>query len=184
MQYTLEATDYYGAYSRALVSATSRLRMVTGFEGNQLLPDNTWILYRQEFLNYQRQDMWMAALPSYPATDGYNRGQFIQEMAAVPPYSGADNALIEFGYQENGLPSALNCTTRNDPCLANAATVQIPPYSAPFYFQSEQPAGIPCSAGCTIAIPAISQRMLFYRVLYRSGTKQVAASAITAVNVP
>jgi hypothetical protein len=183
-QYTLDATDYYGAYSRALVSATSRVRMVTGFEGNQLLPDNTWILYRQEFLNYQRQDMWMSELPSYPAADGYNRGQFIQETADIPAYSDADNALVEFGYQEYGLPSALNCTTRNDPCMANTATVEAPPNSSPFYFQSEHPAGMPCSAGCTIAIPAISQRMLFYRVLYFSGAKRVGATAITAVNVP
>jgi hypothetical protein len=139
--------------------------------------------------------MWMALIPSYPATDVYNRGQFIPEAMTVPSYSGADSAVIEFGYQENGLPAGysepafMDCTTRHDPCWANAAQVGSPPYSdspPPFYFKSEMPAGMPCPApaGCTISVPAISQRTLFYRVLYFSGTRQVAQSGIAAVSVP
>jgi hypothetical protein len=194
-------SDLSGAYTRTLVSATSRLRMVTGFENNRLLPhssslpDSSWLLFRAEFLNYQRQDMWMALIPSYPATDVYNLGQFIPEAMTVPSYSGADSAVIEFGYQENGLPAGysepafMDCTTRHDPCWANAAQVGSPPYSdspPPFYFKSEMPAGMPCPApaGCTISVPAISQRTLFYRVLYFSGTRQVAQSGIAAVSVP
>jgi hypothetical protein len=80
-QYTLDQTDYAGAYSRVLVSATSRLRMVTGFEGNQLLPDNSWILYRQEFLNYQRPDMWMAMYPPYPPNGGFGSPRTFVPMA-------------------------------------------------------------------------------------------------------
>jgi hypothetical protein len=181
-QYTLDGTDYAGAYSRVLVSATSRLRMVTGFENNQLLPDNSWILYRQDFLNFQREDIWMAELPPYPSVDSYDRSQFIPMVLPVPPLSGADHAVIEFGYQEYGDPSAFHCTTRHDACLA--ATAQLSPNSSPFFFQSEHHAGLPCSTGCTIAIPAISQRVLFFRIVYLAGSKMVATSGVSVADVP
>jgi len=187
-QYTLDRTDYAGAYSRVLVSATSRVRMVTGFEGNQLLPDNSWILYRQEFLNYQRPEMWMAMYPPYPPDDPSDtvaRGTFVPMSVSLspPPGLGANNAIVEFGYQEYGAPQLINCTTRNDACIAVASTV--PSGNQPFYFASENPAGAPCASGCTIAIPAISERILYYQVKYRSANNTVlAADPVTSVVVP
>jgi len=184
IQFTLAHTDYFDAYTRILASATSRRRMVSGFENNRLLPDNSWILYRQEYLNYQRQEMWMAKLPPYPAVDSINRGAFVPMLINKlqgPP--GTDNAIVEFGHQEYGAPQQVNCTTRNDVCLATASTV--PAGTQPFYFASENPAGAPCATGCTITIPAISQRILYYRVKYRNASNTVlAASPLTAVVVP
>jgi hypothetical protein len=196
-------SDAPGAYTRNVATSTSWLRMVTGFENNRLLPGNSldsppWVLYRQEFLSYQRQDMWMAQLPSYPETDSYNRGEFIQETLSVPAHAGANNAVVEFGYQEYGVPTGytkpefMNCTTRNDPCWANAASIVSPPYSntsPPFYYKSEffitgGPSLLSCSGGCTIAIPAVSQRTLFYRVRYYNGNTHVANGATGVVEVP
>lgn len=186
-QYTMDRTDYAGAYSRVLVSATSRLRMVTGFEGNQMLPDNSWILYRQEFLNYQRPDMWMALYPPYPPDDpgdSVARGTFVPMTVSLKPPAGlgVNNAIVEFGYQEYGAPQSTNCTTRNDTCIATASLV--PSGNQPFYFASENPAGAPCAAGCTISIPAIPQRILYYRVKYRANNAVLAASPLSAVVVP
>jgi hypothetical protein len=187
-QFTLDRTDYAGAFSRVLVSATSRLRMVTGFEGNQLLPDNSWILYRQEFLNYQRPDMWMAMYPPYPPAEpggSVDRGNFIPITVTLSPPAGlaVNNAIVKFGYQEYGAPQALNCTTRHDACIAAASSV--PSGNLPFYFASENPAGLPCASGCTIAIPAISQRILYYQVTYRAANNSVlSADPITSVVVP
>ncbi len=187
-QFTLDRTDYTGAFSRTLVSATARVRMVTGFENNALLPDNSWILYRQEFLNYQRPEMWMARYPPYPPEDpgeSVNRGTFVPVMVTAKPTAGlgATNAIVEFGYQENGTPQHLNCTTRNDACLATGGT--LPPGNQPFYFASENPAGMPCATGCSIAIPAISQRILYYQVKYRSANNTVVATdSVIAVTVP
>jgi hypothetical protein len=184
----LDQTDYAGAYSRTLVSATSRLRMVTGFEGNQLLPDNSWILYRQEFLNYQRPEMWMAKNLPYPPADPANsvaRGTFVPMTVSLKPPAGlgVNNATVEFGYQEYGAPQFLNCTTRNDTCMASAGTV--PSGNQPFYFASENPAGAPCTSGCAIAIPAISERVLYYRVKYRAADNTVLATdPLSAVVVP
>jgi hypothetical protein len=124
----------------------------------------------------------MAELPPYPSVDSYDRSQFIPMVLPVPPLSGADHAVIEFGYQEYGDPSAFHCTTRHDACLA--ATAQLSPNSSPFFFQSEHHAGLPCSTGCTIAIPAISQRVLFFRIVYLAGSKMVATSGVSVADVP
>ena len=64
----LDRTDLAGAYTRSLVTATSRLRMVYGFENNRLLPDNSWLILRTEWLNYQRSDMWMAKMLAVPGS--------------------------------------------------------------------------------------------------------------------
>ena len=50
------------------------LRMVYGFENNRLLPDNSWLLLRTDWLDYQRSDMWMAKMLPYPAADSVVRG--------------------------------------------------------------------------------------------------------------
>ena len=176
LQYSLDQTDRYGASRRALVSATSRLRMVYGFENNALLPDNSWILYRQEWLNYQRPEMWMAKNLPYPPGDSVARGTFVPWPVTVSPPAGLDvnNAVIEFGYQEYGAPQLINCTTRNDACIATASTV--PSGNQPFYFASENPAGAPCATGCTITIPAISQRILYYQIQYRAANNTVLSA--------
>ncbi|MGA3039332.1 MAG: hypothetical protein ABSF54_00930 [Bryobacteraceae bacterium] len=174
IQYSLDQTDRYGATRRALVSATARLRMVFGFENNQLLPDNSWILYRQESLNYQRLEMWMAKNLPYPDADSTNRGDFVAVPVGKlqgPP--GTDNAIVEFGYQEYGAPQRINCTTRNDACITASTASTVPPVNQPFYFASENPAGAPCATGCTITVPAISQRVLYYQVKYRDASNKV-----------
>jgi hypothetical protein len=150
--------------------------MVYGFENNELLPDNSWILYRQEWLNYQRPEMWMAKNLPYPSPDAVNRGTFVPVSVNLtsPTGLGVTNAVIEFGYQEYGAPQLINCTTRNDACIATASTVT--PGNQPFYFASENPAGASCASGCTIAIPAISQRVLYYQVTYRAANNTVLSS--------
>ena len=184
-EFTLNQTDQGGAYTRTLVSATSRLRMVYGFENNRLLPDNSWLLLRIEWLNYQRSDMWMAQMLPYPDPDSVDRSDFATVALALKPPAGlsVNNAIVEFGYQEYGAPQLINCTTRNDACIATASAVT--PGNEPYYFASENPAGAPCASGCTITIPAISQRVLYYQVKYRAANNTVLASdPLTAVVVP
>ena len=178
-QLSLDHNDFAGAATRNLVSATARLRMVTGFENNRLLPDNSWLLFRAEWLNYSRAEMWMAKMLPYPTPDSIDRGTFVPMVLHLepPPGVSADNAVVEFGYAEY----SGNCTSRHDPCLANSAMIGAPP----FQFASENPAGMPCSSRCTIAIPAISQRVLYYQVKYRDKSNNtLATSPYQAAAVP
>jgi len=113
------------------------------------------------------------------------RGTFVPITLTLKPPAGlsVNNAIVQFGYQEYGAPSLLNCTTRNDACIANAGTV--PSGNAPFYFASENPSGELCASGCAITIPAISQRVLFYRVQYRNASQVVLATGpLSAIVVP
>ena len=52
-QFSLDTTDFEGAFTRTLVSATSRLRMVRGFENNRLLPDNSWLVVPRRMAELQ-----------------------------------------------------------------------------------------------------------------------------------
>jgi len=182
-QYTLQHTDYFGQYTRSLASATSRLNMVTNFENNAALPDNSWMLFRGEFLNLDRQELWMFPLPPYPALDSVNRGAFVPIAVSFIPPAGTNNTVIDFGYQEYAQSGVPYCTTRLDACEATAAT--IPAGFQPFKFASETPTGITCgSPPCTVTIPAISQRELYYRLRYQNaggGTIQVGPWQIQGV---
>jgi len=61
----------------------------------------------------------------------------------------------------------------------------VTPGYQPFYFASENPAGVSCASGCTITIPAISQRILYYRIQYRAANNTVlAAGPLIATVVP
>ena len=142
------------------------------------ISDNSWILYRQEWLNYQRPEMWMAKNLPYPPRDSVNRGTFVPLPVTLSPPAGLDvnNAIIEFGYQEYGAPQAINCTTRNDACITTSTASTVPPGNQPFYFASENPAGAPCATGCTITIPAISQRILYYQIQYRAANNTVLSA--------
>jgi len=166
VQYTLQYTDYYGAYTRALANATSRLRMVTNFENNTSLPDGSMLFYRAEFLNLDRQDLWALQLPPYPPTDSTNRGTFVPISVSFTPPGGTNTTLVDFGYQEYAQGGTPYCTTRLDMCEATAATA--PTGFQPFKFASETPVGLACGSSlCSIEIPAISQRMLYYRLRYQ-----------------
>ena len=106
----------------------------------------------------------------------------------APTGLAVDNATIEFGYSENGDPGQFYCTSRQEKCLATTATVP----AVPFLFPSDgagglesRVAGMPCANGCTIAIPAISQRVLYYRVKYRDASNRtVATGQVETIAVP
>lgn len=173
-QFSVDHTDYTGAGRRTLVTDIGRIRMSAGFDNARLLPDNSGMLFGNWWSEFQSASMWMAKMLPYPASDSVNRGNFVPVTVAVAalPQVPVNNAIVEFGYAEYGAPAALNCTTRNDLCIANQASLP-PAGSAPFQFASESPAGVSCANGCTITIPALSQRVLYCRVQYRTASNSV-----------
>ena len=62
--------------------------------------------------------------------------------------------------------------------MAANATVHL---DNPFHFSSEVTTGIPCAAGCSVELPAISQRVLYYRVEYRDNANRVIQLGPTQV---
>jgi hypothetical protein len=69
--------------------------------------------------------------------------------------------VVEFGYGENGSAGSFFCTSRQEACVATSSTMN---QASPFYYeQSETYSGVSCASGCTVVVPALSQRVLYYR---------------------
>jgi hypothetical protein len=149
----------------------------SGFASIHVLPDNSWAMFQGNYNDGISRNDYMAMMPPFPPLDSVARGVFVAVPVILHPPAGlsVNNAIVQFGYQEFGG----NCTTRADACIANAATIG----TVPFFYASEAPAGLPCSAGCTISVPAISQRMLYYKVEYRNASNAVLATQPTQVLV-
>lgn len=141
---------------------------------NAFTSPNTLVMGTQaRWLDGVRFDDLMTTLPPFPDPDGVARNTFIPINVTIDPPSTlpVQTAVVEFGYAENGDPTGYYCTSRQEACVATGATVNI---SVPFTFeQSEGYTGQACSNGCTIAIPALSQRALYYRWKYLDANGQV-----------
>jgi hypothetical protein len=166
-----QATDQYGLLGRSLTKGLIRQRELDVNENVHGLPDASWMLIESKAIQGNYFGVLAAKLVPYPATDSYSRNTFIPISLSLTAPSGLSitNAIVEFGYAEDGPPSSYFCTTRQDVCTAEASTVG----TIPFYFGSETPAGIACAATCTIELPGISQRAIYYNVQYRNAQNAV-----------
>ncbi|PWT99272.1 MAG: hypothetical protein C5B51_27615 [Terriglobia bacterium] len=164
-----------GSDTRALTSAFHPYRVGPSYWNARVLPDGSWAIVRAPFFNATRPEVFLAKLPPMPAPDSVARNTFVPIRVTLTPPAGlaVNNAIVEFGYAENGQATDFYCTTRRESCVAAAAAIN---EAAPFAFAGENPAGVPCGASCTIQIPAIPQRIVYYRVKYRSASNQVLAT--------
>ena len=120
----------------------------------------------------------VTVLPPYPPSDGVARNSFLPIQVNVEPLNGlpaqsppAQSAIVEFGYAENGDTGGYYCTSRQETCVAASSVIS---QTTPFYFeQSESYVGVPCVTGCVITVPALSQRVLYYRWKYLNRSGQV-----------
>jgi hypothetical protein len=74
-----------------------------------------------------------------------------------PPASFANNAILRYGYAEDGAPTNFYCTTSPVVCSVMA----------------------PCANGCTLSVPAIIGRVLYYQWQYRDGANNVLGTSAT-----
>jgi len=172
VQFSTLQPDPSGQFQRILVkSMIGKLKFTSGFANARPLPDNSWVMFQGNYLDSARRELYMAKLPPFPAAGGVNRSAFLPLPVTLSPPAGlgVTNAVVEFGYRE----FSGNCTTRNEPCIASTASVG----TVPFQFAGENPAGAPCASTCTIAVPAVSQRILYYKAKYRNATNSVVAEA-------
>jgi uncharacterized protein (TIGR03437 family) len=114
--------------------------------------------------------LWLAKAPPFPSYDSIDRNGFQQTPISIPAVAGATEALIEFGYDTNLYP-----TSRNDVGVSAAN-------NNPYFFASESYSAVSCGSGCSIYIPAVPDRVVYYRVKWRDSSHNVVqTSTITAV---
>jgi hypothetical protein len=101
------------------------------------------------------------------------------QIGSVP--AGADNAIVEFGYSENGG----NCNTRNEPCVAHRSTINnANPYSYATTEAATIGSGVSCASGCTVVIPAFPGRVVYYQPVFRAGSTVISRGSMQVAVAP
>lgn len=159
-QYPMDSAhhDGFGLGSRRIVNPfTAPKELEFSNLNTNALPDGSWTAIAQ----------FLFKLPSYPGPSAVNRVSWIPvpvKVTSVPP--GTDNVIVEFGYEPN-----LYCSSRREVCVANASTIQSGA-SVFSYATTDVYSGLSCPSGCTITIPALSQRVMWYQIDYRDASGQ------------
>ena len=120
--------------------------------------------------------------PAFPV-DNVNRTSFVPVTLTYQGVSFASNIRARFGYLENG-GDLLRCTAYAQDC-----STEIPSGAAgdPYSFTNQVVTRQSCSSGamCTVTIPSLPNRMLYYVVDRLDGSGNVVAtSSLEAVAVP
>jgi hypothetical protein len=176
VQFGTTQRDSTGIMTRRLGPAFARWNQY-GVYWNTSATTNGQLAFSQvRWLDGVRHEDILTVLPPFPTGDSVSRNTFVPVRLHTPPTRGrGSNVVVEFGYGENGSADSFFCTSRQEACVAASSTVN---QALPFYYeQSETYSGVPCASGCSVEIPALSQRVLYYRL------KQLDASgAVVAVS--
>ena len=172
-------TDPASKYQRALTYGFQRFKHQAEnyWSNGKATPDGSWATFTTRWSDDQRSDLMMVKIPPLPPADSVNRASFIPvrvTVGSVP--TGTSSVAVKFGYGPT-----FYCSSRSEACYATATAVS---ESAPFYWASEAASGLSCASGCTVTIPAISSRVLYYQVEYRNSGGSVITSGpaqVTAI---
>ena len=168
------ATDPASRFQRALTYGFQHFKSQSEnyWSNGKATPDGSWATFTTRWADDQRSDLMMVKIPPMPGADSVNRASFIPvrtTVGSVP--AGTSTVAIRFGYGPT-----FACSSRAEVCYATAATIN---ETTPFSWASENTAGLSCASGCTIAIPAISSRVLYSQVEYRnSGGTVITVSPV------
>jgi hypothetical protein len=135
--------------------------------GNMIpAPDGKWAFTQGYWLDGARNEILAMKLPPFPSYDTINRADYVPVPVEISGEQGT-SARIRFGYAENGSPSSFFCTSRQEACVTDISV-------APFAFaQSDALTPASCASGCTVNIPGISGRVVYYVTERMDQTGQV-----------
>ncbi len=148
-------------------------RNIDGFANARATPDGSWALVMGHWLDGLHCDVLAVKLPPWPGQESPYEGDFVQIPVPIPASPGAVNARIRFGYAENGPAGSYYCTTRQEGCTTSGS---------PFAFASETQTDTPCANGCTIEIPAIPRRIVYYEIDRLDGSGNVVSTSAAQVD--
>lgn len=158
--------------SRTLVTFGAGPRGLANYSNAKTIEGGQW-LFSPAASNAYNQYL-LANAKAMPPLDSIARDNFVPVKVTLntPPGRGIDNAIVRFGYDPN-----FQCTSRAEGCVAAAS-------NAPYFFASETFSGASCTTGCTIPVPALSSRMLYYQHVYRNGSAVVSTGPVQVQAVP
>jgi hypothetical protein len=161
MQFDVSRPDPQGKRQRRLGYGLAGPLRQYEFDNARPTPDGKYMIFPGNWVDGLRRELMLAKLPPWPMEDGVDRTDFVAVPIQLGPNASAPNARIRFGYAENGPSDSLFCTTRRESC-----STEIPAGAPgdPYSFVGEPRTFKNCRGGCSISIPAISGRVLYYVV--------------------
>jgi len=184
LQQGVNAQDSFGRTGRMLSSGYSMYRLRTDYWNTLALPDGSWMMYQMDPFSYYgnlENQVLLAKIPPFPAPDALDRSDFLKIPVAVSPPAGTNNAVVQFGYVENGPPGNYFCTSRREACVKGNQS------GTSYGYAGNTIAGVPCSGGCTVTIPALPERIVYFQALYRDASNNVIGQGprqMTASSAP
>jgi hypothetical protein len=132
------------------------------FSNCRSTPDANFAFCVADWLDGVRSEWVALRLSPFPGSDHVDRSKFVSVPVVFRKGTEAAYFRVRFGYAENG-PSLLCCTPYQSECTSE--TSKSAPQD-PYSFINEKVTRQSCAAGdsCTLSIPAISNRMLYYVV--------------------
>lgn len=151
MQNDVSRDDPFTRYARRLTMAFTGPGRQYQFKNMHSTPSGRWGFVESGWVDGVRDEMLLVKIPAWPNEDSVNRANFVNVLITIG--AGLAKARVRFGYDSN-----FYCTSRAEACVTDASI-------APFaYLTSDTLTAATCSSGCTINVPAISGRVLYYRV--------------------
>jgi hypothetical protein len=160
------------------------------FDTTYLLQNGQWMIFEGQFVGdgSLNKSYFVGKVPPPAPKDSNNRLDFIPISISLPSFAGATQAFVRFGYAENGPSTSLFCTSRKEACVVGSQTASTPvdPVN-PFFFEQTEASSwnpVACSSGCTISVPGIPQRVMYYQFIYKNGSSVLYTSPVSATMVP
>lgn len=165
------ANDPKGSTVRTLIAGLTPYDTMSNYWNARTLPDGSWAYgeFDAGTPSSYSGELRLFKIPAAPDSDSVDRTHYVPFQVSVPP-NAANNVIVQFGYAENGAPTNYYCMPRQEACEVAASTIQ----TTPFYFASETFSGASCTSGCTITVPAISGRTLYWQILGRNSNGTTA----------
>lgn len=148
--------DPLGTRFRRITMALSGPAAQYQYTSPHMVPDSSTVLLRPGYTNGVRPDVLAVKIPPPEANDSVDRGNFVPVSIVLPP--GFGYARVRFGYAENGTAGDFYCTSRLESCVTDSV---VKPFA---YTQTDTLTATDCRTGCTIRIPALPGRVLYYRL--------------------
>ena len=160
VQFRVDRLDSAGLGYRKFGFAHSHLGNHYVFSNCRATPDGQFMFCPGYWLDGVRTEWLALRIGALPPIDNVNRTNFVPIPVTYQGVPSASNIRARFGYAENG-GDLLQCTAYAQDC-----STEIPSGSPndPFSFTNEAVTRQACASGasCTIAIPSLPNRILYY----------------------
>lgn len=162
VQFRNDRVDNTGTSYRKFGFAHSHVGLGYPFSNCRTTPDAQFLFCPGYWMDGVRTDWLALRIDALPPVDNVDRTSFVPIQLAYQGVPFAANIRARFGYAENG-GDLLQCTAYAQDC-----STEIPSGapSDPFSFTNEAVTRQACANGvsCTITIPSLPNRMLYYVV--------------------